>query len=114
MYSEKDLAQLKAKNLSPKIVDRHISYFKDGIDFVNIQNPATPGKGISVLDDSEIQRYVDLFDTEIHDYTFTRFIPASGAASRMFKFLFELNITNVQNPNHYAFPPSDSKLAKSA
>lgn len=89
MYSEKDFVQLKKKGLSPEIVDQQISYFENGIDFVKIIAPALPGNGISVFNQAEIQEYLQYFDENILSYSFTRFIPASGAASRMFKALFE-------------------------
>lgn len=89
MYSEKDLALLQEKGLTVEVLDQQISYFKNGIDFVNIIRPAIPGEGISVLNDQEVMFYADLFDKKMQDFSLTRFIPASGAASRMFKALFE-------------------------
>ncbi|MCF8381075.1 MAG: DUF4301 family protein [Bacteroidales bacterium] len=89
MYSEIDLSQLRKKGLGPETVNQQIKYFEEGIDFVEIVAPAIPGKGISVFSEEEISKYLRFFDNNILDYSFTRFIPASGAASRMFKDLFE-------------------------
>lgn len=89
MYSEKDISQLKGKGVSQDAVNQQIKYFEQGIDFVEIVAPCIPKKGISVFDEKEVSHYLRYFDDNILDHSFIRFIPASGAASRMFKDLFE-------------------------
>lgn len=112
MYSEKDMVQLREKGLSPEIVDKQLFYFENGIDFVNIIAPALPGSGISVFDQEEVKEYLKFFDDNILSYSFTRFIPASGAASRMFKTLFEaLEYLSTQSAKIDQFFKNNPSLA---
>jgi hypothetical protein len=52
-------------------------------------SPATTGEGILQLGENEILEYQKYFTRKTPDFSLLKFIPASGAASRMFKFLFE-------------------------
>ena len=50
--------------------------------------PATIGDGILRLDEEKVNMMTAVFDADREFYQFTKFVPASGAASRMFKDLF--------------------------
>ena len=68
-------------------MDRFIENFKKGFPFLRLVGAATPAKGILLMDARAVQAAVaryDSFDGEV-----VKFVPASGAASRMFKDLFE-------------------------
>ena len=56
---------------------------------INLVKPAVKGDGIISLSNDEVKEYVAFFDTYKDNYTIEKFVPASGAASRMFKFLNE-------------------------
>lgn len=103
MRTEKDLKQLKGKGISLKTIEQQILFFKNGIDFVNIIGACIPGNGILVPENNEIDFYNRLFEKSINNYSFTRFIPASGAASRMFKALYEAedNISHSDNAKDF-------------
>jgi hypothetical protein len=49
--------------------------------------PATERDGIQVLTEQQMLDYTNLFDQEKGSFSMVRFIPASGLATRMFKFL---------------------------
>ena len=71
-----------------------IERFKKGFPWMKILGPATPGKGIKVLSDSEIEEAVKYSDeAEVNGRC--KFVPASGAASRMFKDIF----AGMETPN---------------
>lgn len=89
MFSDNDLQLLEKKGISIRQINEQLEAFRKGIDFVTLYAPATPGSGIMVPGEKEIDRYNELFSNGITRHSFTRFIPASGAASRMFKALFE-------------------------
>ena len=64
-----------------------IERFRKGFPWLDIVAPATPGKGIEVLDEqaaSEAAAYAD----KARVAGKCKFVPASGAASRMFKDIF--------------------------
>ena len=89
MFSEKDKQLLKKKGIHQESIDQQLKSFKNGIDFVNLQAAVTPENGICMPDEEKINFFSGSFVQSIGNYSFTRFIPASGAASRMFKALFE-------------------------
>ncbi len=68
-------------------MDRFIENFKKGFPFLKVVAPATPGKGILVMDDAQVTEAIKAYDG--FRGKVVKFVPASGAASRMFKDLFE-------------------------
>ena len=71
-----------------------IQRFKDGFPWMDIVAPATPSKGISVLDPKEQEEAVAYAAGAKVDGK-CKFVPASGAASRMFKDIF----AGLKEPN---------------
>ena len=68
-------------------MDRFIENFKKGFPFLKLVAAATPEKGIQVMDESLQKAAMERYDS--FSGTVLKFVPASGAASRMFKDLFE-------------------------
>ncbi len=87
-FTEKDINQIQQKGLTLEKVKSQIALFKKGVPFVNLESAATKGKGILALDKEETQQYVTLFDSNRDELSIVKFVPASGAATRMFKTLF--------------------------
>ena len=87
-FSEKDINQILQRGLTLEKVKSQIALFKKGIPFVNLESAATKEKGILALTKEESQKYVALFDSKRDNYSIVKFVPASGAATRMFKTLF--------------------------
>ncbi|MDR3366873.1 MAG: DUF4301 family protein [Prevotellaceae bacterium] len=87
MFSEKDIAQLQSLGISPSDAEQQVARFKIGFPFLQVVRPATLHRGVRQLGSEaadELAATLDRFDG-----TFLKFTPASGAASRMFKRLFE-------------------------
>jgi Domain of unknown function (DUF4301) len=87
MFTEKDILQIKEQGLTLDKIKSQIQDFESGFPFLNIYKPVTINDGIVRLSNNEISAYIKLFE-DINPDTL-KFVPASGAASRMFKFLFE-------------------------
>ncbi|OYQ40685.1 DUF4301 family protein [Flavobacterium aurantiibacter] len=68
---------------------QHINIVNNGIAPLQLAAPATPANGILVLEQEQHDELVRIFDEEKANYTLAKFVPASGAASRMFKFLLD-------------------------
>lgn len=84
-----DLVQLSELGLSIEKVQQQIDHFKEGFPKTHLDDAATPANGgIRVLDDKEITRYERLFRTLGKGQRLLKFVPASGAATRMFKDLY--------------------------
>ncbi|MEM7514005.1 MAG: DUF4301 family protein [Bacteroidota bacterium] len=88
MLSEKDLAQIASLGASIDTIQQQLTNFQNGFPFMGIAKAGTIGDGILKLNDEQIADYVQKFDEKSKHKTILKFVPASGAASRMFKALF--------------------------
>ena len=88
-FSENDVKQIKAKGLTVDQVNSQIELFKSGIPFTNIYEAATIGNGILALNENNIASFISTFEAKRNNLSLLKFVPASGAATRMFKFLFQ-------------------------
>ena len=88
MLSPNDTKQLFAKNITEQQVAEQLAMLKKGTVFAQLVCPATIGMGIRQMDESERQHYIKVFENDKEYYRLVKFVPASGAASRMFKDLF--------------------------
>ena len=88
MFSEKDLAQIQLRGSNLAEVERQIENFRTGFPYLQIAKAAKIGDGIIKLNDEQLKQFVDLYDQKLSDKKVVKFVPASGAASRMFKALF--------------------------
>jgi len=91
MLTQNDLKQLQAKSISLQIVENQLNGFKNGFPFLKIKNAAAVGNGILRCTDEEKARYIAIWENFLtkEQGRVVKFVPASGAASRMFKELFE-------------------------
>ncbi len=89
MFTEKDLKQIKAHSLTTEIVAQQIKNFEDGFPFLNIARAARVGDGVTKLDAAQIESATKLYLERAKALQVVKFVPASGAATRMFKELFE-------------------------
>jgi len=88
-FTEKQLTQLENKNIPVDTVLKQIERFKTGFPVVKLDRPALISDGIMKLMSSEQDFYVTLFNNKRTNLDIIKFVPASGAATRMFKFLHE-------------------------
>ena len=89
-----DLVQLKEQGLTVEQVQAQIDNFKNGFPKSRLDAPATPANGgIRVLSDKEIARYKTQYRTLGRGKKILKFVPASGAATRMFKDLYAFTAT---------------------
>ncbi|RZS97453.1 DUF4301 family protein [Cecembia calidifontis] len=80
--------QITAQGMSLENVKEQLKNFREGFPFLPIVEAATIGNGIKVFSDTEIKYYQDTYPSKIAKKKIVKFVPASGAASRMFKDLF--------------------------
>lgn len=89
MFDKKDLQQIAQQGLTEEIVQRQIDNFVKGFPFLNVVRAASAGDGVRVLGGEDIARATARYDVESAALRVVKFVPASGAATRMFKELFE-------------------------
>jgi len=90
MFSDKDLLQIRERGSAVEVVEQQIAAFKKGFPYLSIKKAATVGDGILQLNDSQAQESQQYYDSNRGDKHVVKFVPASGAATRMFKELFAL------------------------
>lgn len=88
-FTEKDIQHFKSIGLTVEDVNRQIETFKSGFNYSNIHSAATIGDGIRALNASIIAEALSVFESKKETISIVKFVPASGAATRMFKFLFQ-------------------------
>jgi len=88
-FTEKQLKQIEDKGMTLKKVNNQINVFKQGLPFVNLNATAIVGHGILQITDDEKVSLIEKYDAERANISILKFVPASGAATRMFKFLFK-------------------------
>lgn len=87
-FTEKDSVQIENNGLTLAKVQSQLQMFETGLPFVNLNAAATIGHGVVRCSDSEKKHYIDYFDKKKNRISIAKFVPASGAATRMFKTLF--------------------------
>lgn len=80
--------QIQIQGMDLGLVEEQIANFRDGFPFLKIHKPAAIGDGIRVLDDKALENALATYRTHSPEKSIVKFVPASGAASRMFKDLF--------------------------
>ena len=80
--------KIAEQGMSPEKAKEQIENFKNGFPFLPIREAASIGNGIKELSDEEINKYQQSYSEKASQKRIIKFIPASGAASRMFKDLF--------------------------
>jgi len=96
MFTTNDLQQIKKRGNKQDVVESQIKNFENGFPFTEIIKPATVGDGIISLSQKQVDRYSALYENALKEKKVLKFVPASGAASRMFKDLFEF-MTSYKN-----------------
>lgn len=89
MLNKRDLEQIAKLGISPEIIEKQIDNFKTGFPFTRLHAPATLGNGIRTFNEKEVHELITNFDRSAKDLKLIKFVPSSGAATRMFKNLFE-------------------------
>ncbi len=89
MFSQQDLEQLEAKGISVAKAEQQLDYFRTGFPALDIVAPASVKHGILAPTKKEQEEYIRIWEDYLkEDHKILKFVPASGAASRMFKNLF--------------------------
>ena len=89
IFSEIDLQQIVKRGNSLEKIMQQLHYFKNGIPTINLLKIASINDGIFQFSEQEIKEFCVYFDSYKDNYSIEKFVPASGAATRMFKSLNE-------------------------
>ena len=89
MFSKQDLKQIADHGMTTDQVNSQIESFKKGFPLLKITAAATTDNGIMTLDEEKVGRYKAHYEEAAKKLNTLKFVPASGAATRMFKKLFD-------------------------
>ncbi|MDR2848210.1 MAG: DUF4301 family protein, partial [Bacteroidales bacterium] len=89
MFSPKDTYQLNVKGITLDAIERQIKYFQTGFPFLQADRAATAGDGVRQLSAETVDNLEQVFNETAGSRKMLKFVPASGAATRMFKDLYE-------------------------
>ena len=89
MFTEQDLQQIADHGLTPAQVETQLENFRRGFPWLNVVRAASPADGIVILDAAQADAAVARYEKAAANLGVVKFVPASGAATRMFKELFE-------------------------
>jgi len=85
IFNNQDLNQIRDHGLTVKEVLRHLDLFKTPPPYLKLLRPCTPGDGITAIDKKKIQAMANSYELDRQKRRYLKFVPASGAASRMFE-----------------------------
>lgn len=121
-FSDKDVEDLRLRGLTVHDLMQQIHQFTKDTRPVKLERPCTPGDGIIVASGAECHRLQRFFESEKNKYSLLKFVPASGAASRMFKHLYNFSPDNISelteefivNFQHFPFVDELRKVMQDA
>ncbi|MBO4530529.1 MAG: DUF4301 family protein [Paludibacteraceae bacterium] len=90
MLNVDDKQKLVQRGISEEEFEAQLMQFQTGFPYMKVEKPAIVSDGILCLDDKSKSFYLSEWSEYLkHNNSVVKFVPASGAASRMFKSLFE-------------------------
>ena len=99
MLSKEDLKQIALKGITEEQVNAQLEQFKSGFPFLKLEAAAGIGHGVMSPTDDERKQYEQTWEKYKADgHDVVKFVPASGAASRMFKNLFAFLTADYDTP----------------
>jgi nicotinamide riboside kinase len=109
-----DFVRIYEYGLSIDTIGKQLQLIINGVPKATLVKPATLNNGILKLSEAELLEKAAFFDRKKESLSLLKFVPASGAATRMFKFLITfLNEFNIKNEtiNAYVNRKKDNELS---
>ena len=98
-FSQQDLEQLAARGISVEKAEAQLECFRNGFPELDIVAPASTKRGILAPKRAEQDAYIAAWEQYLKEgHKILKFVPASGAASRMFKNLFQYLEDGIETP----------------
>ncbi len=96
-FTSTDTENLKQKGFTPAEVAEIVHRFTYELKPLKLERPCTIADGIIALSPANSHKYLEHFERERKSHTMIKFVPASGAASRMFKHLHNYSADNTSD-----------------
>ena len=98
-FSGEDIAVFEKRGISLDDIALQLKTLKQGTPWQKLTGPALPGNGIEITDESERLRLSKYFEEKREKFRIGKFVPASGAATRMFRDCFRMAQAFKENPD---------------
>jgi hypothetical protein len=85
IFAELDIGRIRKEGLTVHQVLKQIDLFKKGVFPVRLNRPCTINDGIITIPERDLNSITALHEEEARKGRMLKFVPASGAASRMFR-----------------------------
>ena len=99
MFTEKDRQQVLGKGISIEQIELQLKNFRKGFPFAALVKPSTTESGLKKFDQKYAENFAAYFTENMKFISIVKFVPASGAASRMFSHLFAWLEKNRKSEN---------------
>lgn len=87
MLTKDDRREIESRGITEQDIEQQIIRFREGFPYLQLIRPATPGDGILMPGEDTLDDYVRLYGSLTGNEKIFKFVPSSGAATRMFKEL---------------------------
>ena len=87
IFTDEDLSQILEHGLTPSEVGRQLELFKSSSPYLKLVRPCIKKDGIQEISAEQMKVLIRLYEQKVKERQCVKFVPASGAASRMFKTL---------------------------
>ena len=99
MLTQQDLKQIAQRGISEEKIEAQLKQFETGFPFLRLEAAAAVGNGIVAPNDEERKQYESIWERyKAAGHRIVKFVPASGAASRMFKNMFAFVDADYDEP----------------
>jgi hypothetical protein len=103
-FSKTDIDFINNQGIPLQKIEQQLQFFRSGIAKIILDRPAIINDGIIKISELDAANFAVFFDQKKQNLKLEKFVPASGAASRMFKFLNEfLNEFDIENETINAY-----------
>jgi nicotinamide riboside kinase len=112
-FNSDDFIEIHHRKINLETLEYQFQIVKNGLPKINLDRPAVIHDGVLALSNEEAIYHANYFDEKKKNLKLKKFVPASGAATRMFKFLNEFVIDykpNEETINAYINRKKDKNL----
>lgn len=88
-FNTEEIKQIEARGARLDLIYEQLRQFRNGVAFARLVRPATVGDGILALSPEDKEQFISHYEKTKEHLSIVKFVPASGAATRMFKDLFK-------------------------
>ena len=93
LFSQRDIQQIERSGLDLNAVKKQLDMYRQGSTFFKLNRPCTISDGILSFTPAQRKKLISFYEDESEKYKLIKFVPASGAASRMFSEWFSARET---------------------